>query len=675
MTDNNQWLEKVFGDVLDSTRRHLSNLKPSDWYEANMVMPLGSAFPGPFSFDLTPFWKEPLDCVSKDHPAKEISIMKSAQSGGTAAVLLPIVGYTISQHPGNMMYLVGHTELSESAFVKIDHMIQNCGLRDLIGPSVVKKKNSRSGDTNNMKEYPGGILNGGSVTNHNLLRQYDVMVMIVDDFDAAPMFSKAAGSTRELVQQRTAAFMHKKKIIYVSSPQLLGSSNIGSVFRLGDQRYWNVPCPCCGSYIVLKWEIEINNKEKAGITWKTDQNGHLDVKSVGYVCQNCSNFFSDSKKYEMNKAGMWVPTAIAKENNHWSYQLSGLYSPPGFDDWATLAQKYINANPEGGKRNERKMQTFYNVNLGLEYEKKGASPEATGLLRNIRKYPIGTVPEWMSIDKDGNGKIIMLTCACDLNGTENDARVDYEVMGWSESGSSYSIKHGHIGTFVFREGEQKVKADREHWTYEHNVPRSVWPEIEKVIGDIYVTDTGRKMKILITGVDTGHFTKKAYDFIDKTKFHVVGVRGDKENQYRKFGIDMPVFKPGRERPNLFMLDVNNIKDIIYTGIDLTWNETSGDPQPPGFMNFPTSANGLYSYQNFFKHYEAEHRIVETKDGDNIGSRWVKKSTNDQNHFWDVYVYNYALKEIWAYLVLKEAKPPLKGNWAEFVAYMRLMKNI
>src|SRR5690242_13656001 len=115
-------LESVFGEILEATRLHLSDIKPSEWYESRMIMPRGSAFPGPFTFERTPYWREPLDCVSKDHPAKEISIMKGAQSGGTAAVLNPIVGYTITQNPGNIMFLTGHSDLSQAAFLKIDAM-------------------------------------------------------------------------------------------------------------------------------------------------------------------------------------------------------------------------------------------------------------------------------------------------------------------------------------------------------------------------------------------------------------------------------------------------------------------------------------------------------------------------------------------------------------------------
>lgn len=658
-------LQTQIDEILEGTRIYISNLKPSEWYEKNMIMPRGSAFPGPFSFDLTPYWREPLDCAAKDHPAKEISIMKGAQLGGTVAVLNPVVGYTIAQSPGNIMFLTGHSDLSEAAVLKIDTMIDNCGLRPLIRPNILRAKNSRSGDTNKSKEFAGGDFKSGSVTNHNLLRQHDVMIMIVDDYDAASASSKHAGSTRELVQKRTSAFAHKKKIYWVSSPQLKSNSNIEEVFLLGDQRYYNVPCPVCHELIVLKWSVPVDDKNTAGIYWKLNNNGSVDRKSVGYVCQKCAGFFTDQHKYDMNLAGMWIPTVQAKEEDHYSYQISSLYAPPGMDDWAFYATQWINANPPGRKRNEKKVQAFTNVVLGETHEESGEAPKANELQKNIRDYEIGSVPEKISV-RDGNGTIVLLTCACDLNGVVDDARLDYEVVAWSETGSSYSVKHGSIGTFVPREGAKKHKEDRERWSYEHNNQKNVWTELTKVLSHRYMTDTGRAMTILVSGIDCGHYSQQAYAYLDKAITTTVGLKGKDVDKYIRLGIDTPGFKPAKERNNLYLVEVNQIKDELADLISLKYDSGNDDSQPPGFMNYPTPSGGLYLFNNYFSHYEAEHRQTEeNKDGQGVATRWVKKTSTSQNHFWDVRVYNMALKEIVTSLVCKELK--IKNyTWQDYV---------
>lgn len=661
------YLEKEIATIIDSTKSYLSNQLPSEWYEENMVMPIGTAFPGKFSFDLTPYWREILDCLSPFHPAKEVSIMKGAQLGGTVAVLNAIIGYTISQNPGNIMLLTGHSDLSKDAMIKIDHMIDNSGLRDLIIPSVLRKRNSRSGDTDKSKEFAGGHLKAGSVTNHNLLRQHDVMIMLVDDYDAAPSKSKQAGATRELVQQRTAAFAHKKKIYWMSSPQIEGSSNIEEVFMFGDQRYYNVPCPKCGEFIVFKWSTTIDGsdgKENAGIAYKV-KNGTVVKNSVGYVCEKCGGWFDDSQKYEMNLAGMWVSSAQSKEQDHYSYQISSLYAPPGMYSWDFYAQQFVNANPEEGERNESKHQTFMNVVLGETYRQQGKSIKASMLEKNIRKYEIGTLPEKISMD-DGNGRIVLVTCAADLNGKTDDARLDYEVVAWSESGSSYSVDHGSIGTFIFRETEKQKKVPRNKMTYEHNKQNSVWPKLTEILERVYFTDTenNRPMKVMISGVDTGFWTTLVYDYLGSVKNRLlcIGVKGDKPDKFVNPDTNTPLFRIMQERKDSYMVAVNRIKDDLAEYMSLKWDEREDDGQPPNFMNFPTPESGKYIYRDYFAHFESEIRVID-KDGRSF--KWEKKTTISQNHLFDCRVYNLSLKHIITQIICKERKLT-ESLWEYFV---------
>jgi phage terminase large subunit GpA-like protein len=506
----------------------------------------------------------------------------------------------------------------------------------------------------------------GSVTNHNLLRQYDVMIMIVDDYDAAPQSSKQAGATRELVQKRTSAFAHKKKIIYCSSPQIKNRSNIEEVFLLGDQRYYKVPCPCCSSFIKLEWDIEIDKTERAGITWKLDKNGNVDRKSVGYVCQDCAGFFTDSRKYEMNLAGFWEPSTLTpKEENHWSYQINSLYSPPGMDDWAHYVTQFVAANPEDGKKIEIKNQTFYNVVLGLPYEQESEEIKATELQQNIRPYEIGSVPEKLSL-ADGNGKIVLITLACDLNGTEDDARLDYEVLAWAESGSNYSVRHGSIGTFIPKEGNNK--AIREKLTYRSNQSNSVWPHLNTVLETFWQVDTGRRMKITMSGMDCGFHTKHAYNFLDHTNHPMLGLRGKDLDKATRFAADLPPYKGARERKNLFLVEVNRVKDSLAENIRLKWDARNDEKQPSDFMNYPTPRDGLYLFENYFKHFEAEHRTFENKNGDAIAAMWVKKSSHLQNHFWDVRVYHLVVREIWVEMFGKMIGEK-NFTWADYCRIM------
>lgn len=660
-------------EILDSSYFQFSTIKPSEWNELHRSMDSSlSRYEGKFSYDVTPYTREIVDCLSPDHPGHTFFVMKGAQIGFSTGVIEAGIGWIISQSPGNILFLTGHADLSEEAVTKIDQMIDSCGIRHLIKPSVMRAKAMKTGDTNTKKEFPGGSLVSGSAGNHKLLRQRSVRYGFIDDFEAAKGNSKESGSTRKMIDQRFAAYGDKRKVFYISTPELDATSNIKPGYLLGDQRRYHVPCPCCSAYIILEWSVPIigtEGKELGGITWKTDNRGRVIKGSVGYICQHCGNFFTDARKQEMNLAGVWYPTAEAVEEGIFSYHLSSLYAPPGMFNWEHYVNDYIKACPEGHKKNVSLYKAFVNLVLGDTYVEEGDAPQANELQKNIRNYKVGTVPEKISMN-DGNGQILLLTCACDLNGTEHDARLDYEVLGWSISGATYSIMHGSIGTFVPRENEKRIKEDRERWTYEPHKPNSVWPELKKILETEYRTDSDRVMKILFSGVDCGHYTNHAYNFIDyctDNNLAVVGVKGKDIDKFIRFGIDLPKFRHARERTNLYLVEVNELKDDLAALINLRWDYGMDEVQPPGFMNFPTPSEGKYLFTNYFSHFEAEHRINEQKDGEAMAARWVKKNSTVQNHFWDVRVYNMVLRDIFLAVIGKHLTGKEKDfTWSDFV---------
>jgi phage terminase large subunit GpA-like protein len=596
--------------------------------------------------------------------------MKGTQIGFTAGVIENGIGYIIAEAPGPIMFLSGHADLSEEIMTtRIDQMIDSCGLRPLIKPNTLRKRNSRTGDTNKSKEFAGGSLVSGSASNQSLLRQRSIKYAFIDDFDAVKSSTKAEGSTTSLIEQRLASFGERRKIFYISTPTLQHTSNIEPVYLKGDQRKWHVPCPCCGAMIPWEWSLPLEGEdnEQAGIYWKLDSAGKLIEESVGYVCQKCGGFFTDKDKHDLLNMGVWIPTAEPFQPGYFSYHISALYAPVGMYDWKHYVYKYLSACPPNQPRKEEDYKAFTNTVLGYTYEESGAELTANQLQKNIMNYPIGTVPEKLS-QRHGNGNIVLLTCACDLNGTVDDARLDYEIVAWSETGSSYSIRHGSIGTFVPRENTLAVKRDREPWTYQLHKPRSVWPELNKILGASYPTDPGRQLKIVITGIDIGHYENYAWEYMDKSNFYTVGLKGSPPGKYNKYDVNVKMFKPSVNRPHLYLLQSNLVKDLLADMIRLNYDERD-EVQPSGFMNFPIPSDGLYLLNNYFSHFEAEHRVTESKDGISIQAAWVKKNSAVQNHLFDCRCYNLALREIFAAQVCKEHKV-MGGGWAEYVEIVR-----
>lgn len=655
----------VARDLIEYADHKVSDILPSAWYEANRIMTQDlSAMPGPFRYDWIPYAREIVDCLSPTHPASEIAVIKGAQLGLSTGVVEPGIGWIIDQQPGPILYLVGHQDLIKESMSKVDKMIDGTQLRHKIHSTTHRARNNKSGDTDKRKDFTGGWLRLDT-TNYKSLRNFSVQYEFIDDYEAMKSATKEAGDTRALILKRASAFKGKRKIFYLSSPELKEGSNIEAVYLMGDQRRYHVPCPCCGEFIILEWSIpsEINPGEQAGITWALDDKGDLIPESVGYICQKCGDFFDDSNKMELLRAGQWIPTAKPVRPDFVSYHISSLYAPTFMDGWLEYVYQWLEANPPGEKPNAKKVQSFLNLALGQTYEPVAETISATELSKNINRYEIGIVPNKVS-QEDGNGPIVLLTCAADLNGKEDDARLDYEVVAWSASGATYSVEHGSIGTFQPKGTRPKNYSDgtRIEWSYRHGLPNSVWPKFLEILQRKWPKDTGGTMPILASGLDTGYQQKHAFQFVDNSNIRTLyKLKGTPDTQYVRIDIDRRTFKKSREIPGLWLVESNVVKDQVADNMGLTYNPEYHEAQPAGFMNFPTPAGGKYLMQNYFMHFEAEHKKFDDKGR----FTWMKKNDSVQNHQFDNRCYNVVAKDIFLHEVFKELKIT-NGSWIDYV---------
>ena len=681
-TDECSLYELQMLGIIEQSSVQLSDILPADWIEENIVM--GQPRPGPYRFSYTPYCREIVNRLHGANPAKWIAVMKGLQIGISAGVIIPGMVWIIRESPANTYFTVGAPDLINKSVEKLDLAIEKSGSKDYIKPQVQLKRNTRSGDTTTKKDFANGFINITTPNNHKEWRDVSLKYGFIDDFESAKSASKQSGSTRKLIEGRFAAYKDTHKIFYISTPEVKEGSNIEPAYLLGDQRKYMIPCPCCGEFIELRWNMPDGvgtiwkdfMPEGSGIVWELDEENKVIDESVGYVCQKCGGKFKDNNKQKLLNEGYWEPTAKPQQAGFYSYHISSLYAPAGMYDWVHYVHNYIEANPPGKPRNEAEHMTFMNTCLGVTYEGPIDTTNAEQIRENIRPYKIGEVPNLLS-QKDGNGRIVLLTFACDLNGVKDDGRIDYEVLAHSESGSTYSIQHGSIGTFIPREGHTNNRVDRVKWTYEFDRPNSVWPELEKVMYQPYKGDDGLFYSANMPGIDFGHLPDYVWTFIDRMinrhpENPPVGLRGSKEEKYKFQGANLKLFEVGKARNDAYYLQVGIIKDSISNHMQLRYTE--GETQPPNYMNYPIPdpEKKLYLNEGFFKHYESEHRTsIKDKDGSTL-YRWVKKDSGVQNHFFDCRVYGMANKEI---IIANLGKMLTKGeeekafSWIDYVNYV------
>jgi phage terminase large subunit GpA-like protein len=664
MVDGIDILHHQLSGVAKASRVRICTDLPSQWAEKTITIKSGGR-PGPLRYDNSPYAREIINCLAEDHPARVISMQKGQQIGASSTILLPGMAYLIKNRPNNMVFSVGAPDLIKAASRKVDHAFADAGIQ--FSSPLVKLKNNATGDTTKLKEGIGWWLRLMTLDNHNNIADFSAMYGFLDDLDRNATETTDFGDTGDIIMGRFSAYDGIYKIMKVSTPKFKASSQIEPAYLLSDQRKYFTPCPRCNDGIEILWE----HPEGGGIYWEPDNHGGFKAGSVGYVCPKCAKFFNDSKKMDWLNAGIWIPQTTAKIEGHYGYKISSLYAPTFMFGWKKYVSDWLQIHPQNQPRNEAKYQTFQNVVLGETYDAPTQSPDSKSIQKNLRPYQPWMLPEKLSIS-DGNGKIVCLTMAVDMGGKMStdkdsagvdDVRLDWEVVAWTETGASYSVAHGSIGTFLRGEIEDSRK-DRIKWTYDFSKPNCVWPELDKIHNRVYYTDTGRSMQIVKSGLDCGHWSHLyAYPYVDKTP-RMVAIRGKGVDGFTNEDADNPFIKPSLEKKGMYILFVNPIKDALMGFMNLSWNSQNDEKQPYGFMNFPKPSDGMYDYPGFFEDFESEQRVGSALKNGGFAFVWKKKRSNVRNHFWDTRVYNIAMQHIILYEFAKGLKLP-KLTWREY----------
>ena len=649
-------------------------LEPTEWISKNVYLSKEvTQYPGMYNYDLTPYVREVVENLSPSSDVEKTSVMKNNQSGFTMGVIIPFICYTIKESPANVMFLSGTDELMQKTVrTKLDPVILSSGIDTLIKSQDTRRRNSRTGNTDSEKQFAGGSIFLGSYKVNNL-RMASAKIILADEFDVAPYSNKDEGNIRLLLENRTTSYPKTKKLCYLSTPTISGASNIEQVYLMGDQRHWNWNCPHCSKLIDILWSVDREDGTRGGIKFEIDEHGLHVEGSVYYECQHCKGKILEKEKNKLNKSGVWIPTAKPIRSKYRSYQVNSIYC---FDSWDDLVSEFLLACPVNGPTDLELLKAFKTTKLAQPWEEIGISPRVNELLDNIRSYEIGQVPD-VTCERDGNGKICLISMSCDLGGVmeinNEDVRIDWEIVAHSTTGVMYHINHGSIGTF--KRGRKKTNREKENeserdmYTYAHGQKNSAWPILKNIIDDNLIGQSGDAYNVEITLIDTGFFTKLAYDFIKVVDdSFVIGIKGYNDEEYRRLTKDTPIISRSREFVGkLYLLQVNQLKDILSQNMKLKMGMDGY--QPSGFMNFPQPSLGKYNMKSYFSHYEGEHRY-EVKKGDMVvGYAWKKKNSGVENHFFDVAVYNIAAREIFIDLLRRSDSKNAKLDWESFATMM------
>ncbi len=637
-----EWLAQQFESLTDE----MEVVAPSEWAESKRYLPPSvTSLPGFYRFEVAPYLREILDCLSVDSPIREVSVMKGAQVGVTVGVLENAIGYYIDHvKTAPVMLVTADAELAKLRMESyVTPMLQYSGLTPLI-KSADETNTRKTGKTDKKIEWVGGgFLIPFGAQNANKLRSISIQVLLRDEIDGWPLVVGRDGDPIKLSADRTSAYEGSRKILDLSTPLIRSTSKIAKRFEAGDQRYYFVCCLKCGYPQTLRWRrTNSETGEVTGIVWETER-GRLVPDSVRYRCCNCSHDHLNDDKTRLlspEHGAEWRPTAEPASPDHRSYHISALYSPVGMQTWAGCVQAWLEAWDEerGHVRDVSKLQVFYNNVLGETFELRGEQlrfEQASATRRT--SYCYGQVPNGFARKHCGSS-ISLLTCGVDVHKDQ----LAVAVFGWCRDRRAVLLDYWRF------EGDTEQLDDPNTWGRLRTL-------IER---HEYVADDGRHYRIELTLIDSGYRTEIVYRFCAEYASGVAPVKGREGSPgnapIKEFS---PFQTPMGTRA--FHVFVDLLKDRWNAALKRGWDGEGLQPAPA--LNCPVDATDDQLRELTV---ETKRERRERLTGRVIGHEWHRPS-GAANELWDLLVYANAALEMVAWDICRRQLGLDTVDWPRF----------
>ena len=439
-----------------------ANITVSEWADANRILSgEGSSEKGRWQTARTPYLREIMDSLSEDSPDKLVAFMKSSQVGGTECGS-NWIGY-IMDHAKGPAAIVMPTERSLNDWVsqKFDPMANDTPAV----AEVLAKKSNRSSDNNSQrKKFAGGILYFKTAGSTAELKSTSLRYAMADELDEWD-WTTTQGDPLGLLEVRLTTF-YDRKLFAPSTPTMKDASRIEELYENGDQRRYQVPCPHCGEYQVLKWP---------NLRWTKNLANPKRLESVSYYCEHNGCIIEEHFKTDMMVNGKWI--AEAPQNPYKSYHINALYSPIGLGlTWLELAYEWIAAQEDTAK-----LMRFINTRLGETYADRSHDLKPNVLIARAEPYQLRTIPIGC----------LVITAGIDVQ----DDRFEIQITGHGRNDATWPIDY-HV---IFgNPGDEKI-----------------WGSLVTYLQNVEFTNYyGKKMGLEATAIDTGgHHTHMVYAFV------------------------------------------------------------------------------------------------------------------------------------------------------------------
>lgn len=460
-----------------------------------------------------------------------VVIMSSAQVGKTE-ILNNMVGFIVDRDPSPIMLVQPTIEMAQAwSKDRLEPMVRDTPA--LTGKIKIK---SRDGDSKILhKKFHGGHITMSGANSPASLASRPIRVLLLDEVDRFPTSAGEEGDPVNLAIKRTTTFWNKK-IVMVSTPTVKDQSRIEAAFKASDQRRFEVPCPHCDEYDVLKWSnLRRPHEEARPEEWE-------------YFCSHCGTMIEEKHKMQMLRAGRW--SASSSSDGVAGFWINELYSP--WVSWAEMVANFLEA-----KKLPDTLKTFINTSLAETWDQDregdGVSPDAVA----------DRVEEYRAEVPSG---VYMLTASVDVQ----DDRLEVEVLGWGLDRETWSIQHRVIW------GDPAIS--------------DVWDQLSDIIQTEFQHEEGVTIKIAIAVIDAGgHHAEQVYQYTkdqQRRRRRIYAIRG---SSVRNRPIVDKVSRNNDYRVKVFYLGTDTAKEMIYSYLTIAKHGA-------GFMHHPTDYDEAYFQQ-------------------------------------------------------------------------------
>lgn len=622
----------------------------SEWAEKYRRFSDESPVPGPWDHRNAPYLVEIMDALSLRDPCEEVSIIKCAQSGGTAAVE-NWAGYITDVVPGPMLWVQATLKAAQDwATEKFWPMVEATPRLDPERGGTVRALSQADGAGSNKNRInfsrSASWIALAGANSAPSLRSRTVRYAVEDDLDQFPDDLDGQGSPEGMIDQRLKVYRNQglSKRAKISTPMLKGASKIEHAVALSDRREAYFKCPHCGDRFQIIWEPEPDGQRD--IQWPEGK--PLDAYLVPRCCGVVTYHW---QKRDMVLADCWLsveidgePTPLKLSEGEFqalrarmtksrkrAFNIHGMLT--FFQTWGDMAQGWVDAQGD-----QNKLKTWTMLMLGAPFEVRGGAPDHEELAKlkeqdwGFDRVPVGPVAITQASDVQGDG-------------------IYTERVGWGPGGESWQLGARFIP------GHTDVKGE------------GAWLDLDRYSRMPVIFPGGKAYEVDCEMVDAGYNTEAATYYASlrpnrlaifgRAGWHLPPIGRGENLVYERHG-SRAGFASKKAKDKAWLIGVDGLKLAWYGYLRNTlkvsrdeWSPEDG-LQPRGLCHFSRDTP-----EDWFSQVTAEAIVVETVNG------WPRKKwavmKGRQNHYLDCRVYNLAA---YHHLMLDATT---EDQWAEYRA--------